>query len=262
MKKQSFEINAITDIGKIRKNNEDNFFVNDFFISYAQANSGASYQKELDEPFIAGISDGMGGESCGEEASFITASSFCECFRNFQNTLSDGYIKECIKEINQSICLQKPKSGTTLAMIYVYGKKITAVSIGDSRIYIYSKGQLKQISKDHTLAQMQIDAGLITPEQARESKLRYGLTQFLGIPPEEMSLEPDFNVLDDINSEDIILVCSDGLTDMVDDKPIENILSENTSVKNKTEKLINMALNNGGKDNVTVMTIQYKEIKK
>lgn len=260
MKKSSFEINAITNMGKVRKNNEDNFFVNDFFLSYAQANSGTSYQKEIDIPFVAGISDGMGGESFGEEAAFITASNFYKCFEKFHKPLCNDDIKVCIREINQTICKQKPRSGATLAMIYTYDKKITAVSIGDSRIYIYTKGRLKQISKDHSLAQMQVDAGLITREQARESNLRFGLTQFLGIPPEEMRLEPDFKVLDDIKSEDIILICSDGLTDMVDDNMIKNILSEKISVKNKAEKLINTALNNGGKDNVTVMTIQYKEI--
>lgn len=76
MKEQSFEINAITNTGKVRKNNEDNFFVNDFFLSYAQTNSGAGYQEETDLPFVAGICDGMGGESSGEEAAFIAASNF------------------------------------------------------------------------------------------------------------------------------------------------------------------------------------------
>lgn len=256
MKKSSFEINAITNMGKVRKNNEDNFFVNDFFLSYAQANSGAIYQKEIDIPFVAGISDGMGGESFGEEAAFITSSNFYKCFEKFRKPLCNDDIKLCIKEVNQIICNQKPKSGATLAMIYTYDKKITAVSIGDSRIYLYSKGKLKQISKDHTLAQMQVDAGLITQKQAKESNLCHGLTQFLGIPSDEMSLDPDFNVLDGLDSEDIVLICSDGLTDMVDDGRIEAILSENISVKNKTEKLIKAALDNGGKDNVTVITIK------
>ncbi len=256
MKKQSFEINAITNMGKVRKNNEDNFFVNDFFLSYAQTNSGTSYQNEIDIPFVAGISDGMGGESFGEEAAFVTASSFYKCSEKLHKPLCNDDIKSCIKEINQTICDKKSKSGATLAMIYTHNQKITAVSIGDSRIYLYSKGILKQISKDHTLAQMQVDAGLITSEQAKESHLRHGLTQFLGIPSDEMSIEPDFNILDRINPEDIILICSDGLTDMVDDNQIEAILSEKVSVKNKTEKLIKTALDNGGKDNVTVMTIK------
>lgn len=73
----------------------------------------------------------------------------------------------CIEEINQIICTQKPKSGATMAMIYVYDEKITAVSIGESRIYLYSKGELIQISKDHTLAQIQVDAGLITQQQEK-----------------------------------------------------------------------------------------------
>lgn len=243
-------------MGKVRKNNEDNFFVNDFFLSYAQTNSGANYQKEIDIPFVAGISDGMGGESFGEEAAFITASNFYKCFEKFRKPLCNDDIKLCIKGINQIICNQKPKSGATLATVYIHDKKITAVSIGDSRIYLYSKGKLKQISKDYTLAQMQVDAGLITQKQAKESNLRHGLTQFLGIPSDEMSLDPDFNVLDRIDSEDIILICSDGLSDMVDDDQIEAVLSEKVSVKSKTEKLIKTALDNGGKDNVTVMTIK------
>lgn len=74
-----------------------------------------------------------------------------------------------------------------------------------------------------------------------------------------MRIEPDFNILDNTNFDDIILICSDGLTDMVEDNQIKKILSEKTSIKTKNQKLKNTALNNGGKDNVTVMTIQYKE---
>ena len=103
---------------------------------------------------------------------------------------------------------------------------------------------------------MQVEAGLITQKHAKESNLRHALTQFLGIPSDEMLLDPNFNVLDRLDSEDIVLICSDGLTDMVEDNQIESILSEKASVKSKTEKLIKTALDNGGKDNVTVMTIK------
>lgn len=258
MKKQSYEINAVTDKGNVRKNNEDNFFVNDFFLSYAQSDSGADYHNETAVPFVAGISDGMGGENFGEEAAFITASSIYKCLRQFKNPLSIDDIRACIEKINRRICNQTPDSGATLAMIYVYDQKITAVSVGDSRIYLYSEGRLKQISKDHTLAQLQVEAGLITSEQAKKSKLRHGLTQFLGIPHNEMIIDPDFYILDRTKADDIILICSDGLTDMVDDSQIEAVLSEKISLERKTEKLIETALKNGGKDNVTVMTVKAR----
>lgn len=256
MKNNIFEINAITDKGKTRKNNEDNFFVNDYFLSYSQSDSGACFHEETAAPFVAGISDGMGGEKSGEEAAFIAASSFYKNCRQFGHPLSTDNIRQCIDEINRTICICKPKSGATLVMLYACGEKITAVSVGDSRIYRYSNGRLSQISTDHTIAQMQVDMHLITKEQAKESQLRHSLTQFLGIPPEEMILEPDFSVIDITDSEDIFLLCSDGLTEMVDDGQIEKILSADAPLKIRTENLVKAALDNGGKDNITVMTIK------
>ncbi len=167
MKNQKFEINAAANVGKIRNHNKDNFFINNFSLTFEQANNGYSFDKAVATPFVAGISDGMGGEKLGEEASAIISSCLYEFINKYQSPLSNSGIKECIKKINDKVCNDAPKSGATLAMIYVYDQKITAVSIGDSRIYIYSNNKLKQISKDHTLAQFQVDAGILTPEAAK-----------------------------------------------------------------------------------------------
>lgn len=256
MKKHLFEINAITCTGNVRKNNEDNFFVNGYYLSPDRANSGTVYFKKTCDPFVAGICDGMGGARFGERAALIAASNFYNCIQRFENPLRSEGIIECVADVSRLVFEQLPNSGTTFAAVYAFNNRLTAVNVGDSRIYIFSNGKLKQVSKDHTLAQIQIDAGLLTRDQARESNLRYGLTQYLGMNSDEMIFAPNIYILNRIGPEDFILICSDGLTDFVDDGRIEKILSENVSLKNKTEMLIKAALNNNGQDNVTVMTIK------
>lgn len=261
MSRQLFEISAATSVGKVRENNEDNFFVNDFYLSPFEANSGAHYRKIEQAPFLAGVSDGMGGENQGEEAAFIVASSFARFRQDFPVPMKNTDIKEFIKRTNREICIEKPDAGATIAMVYADDKQVKAVSVGDSRIYLYSKGKLRQISKDHTLAQMYIDSGLLTPEQAKKSNLHKGLMQYLGTPSDKTPITPDFYAMDMLLPEDILLLCSDGLTDMLEDSEIEKVLKKKISVSEMVEELEKMALSNGGRDNVTVMIIKALEVK-
>jgi len=253
LKRKTYEICAATDKGKVRKTNEDNFFVNDFFLSFAQANLGCSYKAETAEPFFVGISDGMGGERCGEEASFASVSGCAEAFRrNKYRCLTD--IKECINKINANICTGNQHAGATLAAVSVDNGKVIASSIGDSRIYSVSNGKLRQVSRDHTVAQLHVEAGLMTKDEARDSKFSHGLTQYLGIPQEEMTISADFFEFE-LNDGDALLLCSDGLSHMISDSEIEDILKNGNAEENVCD-LVERALENGGKDNVTVMVIK------
>ena len=253
------EISAITNKGNGRKHNEDNFFLNDFFLSFSQADKGASMSKKLCSPVVAGVCDGMGGEKAGEEASLLVVSSLFKCISKRKASEDSEKIRESIKEINGKVCETIPGSGATLAMVYANSKKITAASIGDSRIYLYSHGKLKQLTTDHTLAQMQVESGLMDREQAKNSKLRHVLTQHIGIPPEEMVIEPDIFEIEPVSDGDIVIVCSDGLTDAVDEIKIKDILSEYPCTSSATEQLVNCALDNSGKDNMTVMAIKVNK---
>ena len=143
--------------------------------------------------------------------------------------------------------------GTTLAAIYVVKGKILCTNIGDTRIYHYSKGVLEQISFDHTHAQTIVDAGGAAQNDIGRIPDAKRLTKHLGVFPEEATLSPNISVIDDVDNGDIILLCSDGLTDMLSDEDITAILSTGESSQDVASKLIRTALERGGKDNVTVM---------
>lgn len=250
------EISAITNKGSYRKHNQDNFFINDSFLSFSQADNGTTLNKIPAFPVVAGISDGMGGENAGEEASLIVASNIFKCILKSNIYNISEKLRKCIKEINKKVCENVPGSGATLAMIYADGKKITAASIGDSRIYLYKNGILRQMSTDHTLAQMQAEAGLMSKEQAKESKLRHVLTQHIGISPLEMVIDPDVFEIENFSSDDAILICSDGFTDSAEEKDVENIFSLNCNASSAAAKLMAFALSKEKKDNITVMVIK------
>lgn len=252
MNNRIFEIRVETNVGNIRKNNEDNFFVNSFSLSTEQANRGYRFVDSVILPFAAGISDGMGGKKQGEKASAIVAENLYKFINEYQTPLSNCNIRDCIKKVNDEVCNHAPKSGATLAMIYATGRKLVAVSIGDSRIFLFSSSKLRQINRDHTLAQLQVDVGLLSPDAAKRSKLRHCLTQYIGIPNEEMLIQADFYDLGNLKKGDWLLICSDGLYETVEEKEIETILSR--SAEPATD-LMNAALKKGSIDNITVMTI-------
>ena len=137
-----------------------------------------------------------------------------------------------------------------------YGKvfelKKNSFGVGDSRIYMMRSGMLQQISKDHTIVQQMVDSGAITKEEARTHKRRHILSQNIGIFPDELIIEPHFAEPIELKEGDVFPLCSDGLTDMVSDDAIRTILANNEDA----EGLVAAALENGGRDNVTVIVIK------
>lgn len=226
-----------SNIGKCRKINQDNYVCSGRF---------AELDDKLTYPFtgsfsscgeILGVFDGMGGEMCGEQAAYIAAKEAAQT--QIVASPSETLYKFC-KKANDMICDYANENriasmGTTAAILAFDRHGITLCNIGDSKIFRYSGGILKQISKDHL------------------SKSAYGakpqLFQNLGIPAPEMIIEPYF-ASGKYNDGDIYLICSDGLTDMLTCEEIADILRE----KNFDEAphiLLEKALENGGKDNIT-----------
>ena len=124
--------------------------------------------------------------------------------------------------------------------------------VGDSRTYQFRDGELTQVTRDHSLVQDQLDKGQITEEEARNHKYRNVIHRAVGT---DETLVVDL-IMSKCKEGDIYLLCSDGLTDMVDDDSIKNILSQSCSVEDKTNRLINLALSAGGRDNVTIILCQ------
>ncbi len=251
-----FECCFSTDVGNVRKNNEDNFYLNG---AYKRAAEDLNYKKE---DFIYGtgvfaVCDGMGGEEHGEKASLFAV----ETLKEFEERDMNEAINEYINTANEKICdliteNNGTRSGTTLALIYMKDGYANCYNIGDSRIYLIRDKGMMQISEDHTRCNQMIKMGILTKEQALTHKDRHVLTQHMGIFPDELIIQAHKAGPMKLQNGDMFLICSDGLTDMLSDTEITRHLSLSRSAKDCTDALVNAALKKGGKDNVTVGVIK------
>jgi protein phosphatase len=247
------EISTATDSGMVRSHNEDSIVVD--------ASSG----------FVI-LADGMGGYNAGEVASGIAtailSTSLKQILENAElgriepesgETLAVRILREQIAGANASI-YQAAKSqpqyagmGTTLVIGLFYDGHLSVAHLGDSRLYRLRQDEFKQITRDHSLLQEQIDSGMITEEMARFSQNRNLVTRALGIDPE---VEPEIHTYE-AEVADIYLLCSDGLSDMVDDDEIELTLSSlQANLPLASQQLVQMANDNGGRDNVSVILVR------
>jgi len=247
--------------GKIRENNEDNFYWNGKIRADVNENQVCYHGTEAMGMVLAAVCDGMGGEAQGELASLIAVRALkpCPVDQVRETALA------CIRKANANICSEIEKNngkrmGTTLAALYIEEDKAVCCNVGDSRVYRMHDGKLEQLSVDHNRVSQLVAMGVLTPEEAKTHKSRHVLTQYLGIFENEMVIEPAFTEEICLNDGDAFLLCSDGLTDMVTDREITEILNQG-SPEEQAERLVNLALEHGGRDNVTVIVCQAEEEK-
>jgi protein phosphatase len=232
-----------TDKGKTRKNNEDAFLVEDRLKLFA-------------------VADGIGGHQGGEVASRMAVETLRETVSNkaASGNPDAGAIVSALKrgfELGNSGIIDAASDnpalngmGTTLTALFLTEGFAHLAHIGDSRAYLLREERLEQVSEDHGVVAEQVRAGLITPEQARKSPYRHVITRALGIDRE---IQVDQRAIR-TRENDIFLLCSDGLTEMVEDHEIARILRDSPSAA--AEKLINAANNRGGVDNITVVVLK------
>ena len=237
-------------IGNVRNVNQDNFICNGSYMKTDDTEIKFPLSGEIfsNDSKIFGIFDGMGGEECGEVAALIAAETAAK-FKIKEEPIKQ--MRDFCKIANRNICDYAQDNsvssmGTTAAML-VFGKKeIVLCNIGDSKVFLFSEKKIEQISRDH-----------ITP-------VPYGkkpaLLQNLGIPETQMIIEPYIS-RGEYRDGDRYLICSDGLTDMVPIEQIEEIVEKNT-LEEATQRLLNEALENGGRDNITVMVFEIKQCKR
>ncbi|MEO6624388.1 MAG: Stp1/IreP family PP2C-type Ser/Thr phosphatase, partial [Burkholderiaceae bacterium] len=212
------------------------------------------------------LADGMGGYNAGEIASgMATAFIKSEMTRWLSEVGRHAKAKEirraleiCVDNANRSIFNASDSNpqysgmGTTLVVGVFHGNTLVLGHIGDSRCYRLRNGELVQITKDHSLLQEQIDAGLITQEQAASSSIKNLVTRALGVE-DAVALDVTEHV---VESGDNYLMCSDGLSDMVDDGEIASILGGESPLEQKADSLIVAANEHGGRDNISVLLVQ------
>jgi protein phosphatase len=240
---------SYTDIGKVRENNEDYHIVIPF---------------EEHNEFAAAVADGMGGHLYGEIASKTAIDTF-------EKKIRDRRFKNCynIKDYLYNICKLSNKEilefskkhnvlsgmGTTLDAIYIKDDKIHIIHIGDSRIYTISGDNIKMVTKDHSYVQQLLDKGDITFDEFKNHPNKNVITKALGIAE---TPEPDiFEIQLDFCG--YLLLCSDGLTNMLDDTNILNIINQDTDLDTKTKNLAEKANENGGTDNITIVLIKTEK---
>jgi serine/threonine protein phosphatase PrpC len=243
----NYEFCIRTDPGLARENNEDSV--------------------TFDEPTrLAILADGMGGYNAGEIASGM-ATTFIkselgrwlsQAGRQANGREVRRAMEICVDNANRSIFNaansnpQYSGMGTTLVVGVFQDGRLLLGHIGDSRCYRLRAGELAQITKDHSLLQEQMDAGLITPEQAAVSTNKNLVTRALGVE-DAVLLEVNEHR---VEPGDIYLMCSDGLSDMVDDAGIARILQGDGSLEDKVVRLVDAANGNGGRDNISVLLAQ------
>ena len=237
---------AGTDIGKAREMNQDYYYVS----------------RNSDEVKLCVLADGMGGYTGGEVASKLAVMSVKNyIYNNYAKTkLETDEIINLLKDATQyanMIVYEKTREiefleemGTTLEVVLMVENKIYISHIGDSRIYKIRNNKIKQITKDHSYVEKLINDGTITRDEAKTHPQKNMLTKALGCTA---FVEPDL-LIEKIQENDVILICSDGLTNMVSEQEIVKIIKQNPETPNK--KLIEAANNAGGSDNITVIVIK------
>lgn len=233
-----------TDIGCKRSNNEDQYVINPEF-------------------YFCAAADGMGGAAAGEIASSIFVDTASEILTNkFSRTENEVifHVKKVFITVNETMLTHVEKNpdhegmGCTAELLTFHDTGFILGHVGDSRTYLLRKGQLKQITKDHTLVQQQVDTGIIPPRNVKNHPLRNIILRAVG-QKKELTLDV---LRGNIFPGDIFLLCSDGLTDMIDDEQIKDVLNSSRDITDKVANLIEHSKTAGGHDNITAVLALVK----
>lgn len=258
-----YEAYALTDIGMVRTNNEDNFFCNGIYKKDVFM-PGYVFEEKGDAGKLSvfAVFDGMGGADCGELASLTAAETLNRYFAEItaKERIFSG--EEAILYMNAAVCVEMEKRqadmGSTAVVLSVQAGFVQVANVGDSRAYLYRDNVLEQISVDHTergsLQRLRREFGLMQEEDGIPD-MKNVLTQHLGVSEEDFILEPYISGMSSLYEGDIYLLCSDGLSGMVSDESIQEVLENSCNTTQKAQQLREMALSVGGKDNITLLLL-------
>ncbi len=251
-----------SDVGKVRKNNEDNFYCNGIYMTEAEREKPFFMSGIAEAPCIFAVCDGMGGEDCGELASFLTVKTLAEhsdkILRGDYEAV-EAFVKDANKKLIDIMNAQNIQTGTTLAMATVSKNYFTLYNLGDSRIYRLNGETLILSTDDHTVTYDMIRAGQLDPRKAKTHPYRNYLTRFVGCGEDENNIAPDVMGLLDVNENKRILICSDGLTDMLNHSELASIMKCYSEVSDTVNALVDAALFKGGIDNVTCIVLEVND---
>jgi serine/threonine protein phosphatase PrpC len=243
--KLNWEVGAGTETGYVRKENQDR-------MSWASVPRGQLYI----------VADGMGGHAGGAQAAELTVQGLEQYLATASEDVRiEDAIRDAFEKTNKDVYDKAHAGdpategmGSTAVILLIFGQIAKIAHVGDSRAYLYRDGKLRLLTKDHTQVQRMVDAGMLTPEAARNHPFASMLERAIGHRP---------TVAMDIGSDlvlkegDGILLCSDGLSGYADDQEIEAAMNDSSTPQETVNRLINLALQKGGEDNVTVQFVKY-----
>ncbi|MFP6581258.1 MAG: Stp1/IreP family PP2C-type Ser/Thr phosphatase [Candidatus Hydrogenedentota bacterium] len=244
----TFQVHLLSDIGRKREHNEDSCVL-------CVPNDDDLRQRL---GMVVAVADGMGGASAGEHASHLALTSFISQYYGAQKGTSIPVaLESAIKQANQTVFQEASDNpeydgmGTTLSSLVLHGDNAYVGQVGDSRVYKQKPGQeLIQITQDHSLVWEQLQAGIISEEEAKNHSMRNLITRAVGIKPD---VEVDLFSMK-ISGGDVLLICSDGLSGLIDDPVIHDGINRD-SLQATNRVLVGKALDAGGTDNVTIATV-------
>lgn len=253
------KFSARSDVGNVRTNNEDNLYCGGTIMTVSSRERPFFLNGFSNAPCIFAVFDGMGGEDCGELASLTAAEMLCEHSERIMKGSFEDVIRFAHEANKKLLAIMRERfiqTGTTLALISAGKNSFAAYNLGDSRIYRLNGDNLVRISDDHTLTEDKVRMGLITPQQALKDRDRNVLTRCLGMD-NTFEVSPDFYGPFDFAENSRALICSDGLTDMLTHKEIAEIMRKDESADVIVNELVDSALDNGGRDNVTCIVLEF-----
>ena len=236
---------AVTDVGRTRDTNQDYFY-------YSSEPVG-------NLPNLYLVADGMGGHKAGDLASRFTIENvvrLVESYKDYRDPVT--ILAKAINEVNGMLIEKSKESedyegmGTTLVAATIDGDVLKVANVGDSRLYIIGTDGIRQITRDHSLVAEMVRIGEVGAKEAREHPDKNIITRAVGAGEE---VEADFFEVE-LKKDDHILICTDGLTNMVEDEEICSIILRDASIEERAGLLVKTANDNGGKDNITVMIIE------
>jgi serine/threonine protein phosphatase PrpC len=267
-------VSGLSHVGRVRRNNEDHFLVArigrflETLVTSLPPGEVPQHAEESGHVMI--VADGMGGHAAGEVASRMALSGLMKIvlampdwiFRLDKSVSEDASqrSRHRFERVNELLIEQGKQTrelqgmGTTLTAARTMGRDLQIAHVGDSRVYLLRDSRLHCLTRDHTYTQLLVDSGLLSKEDAAHSSARHVLVNALGGSDEDVEVDVDQLQL---TSGDRLLLCSDGLTDLVEDDAIQEVLVENAESSAACRRLIDLALANGGRDNVTVVVASF-----
>lgn len=237
---------GMTDIGKRRKVNQDYLFFSDEPVGCF--------------PNLYIVADGMGGHRAGDKASSYSVTRFVELAKNARKELPFLSMERLLNQVNAELFNMSRREeeyagmGTTFVAATVVDNVVYVMNVGDSRLYYYD-GTLKQVTMDHSLVEELVRAGELDRAESRNHPQKNIITKAVGVAD---TVSPDFFMLD-ITEGQRILLCSDGLSNMVDDEKLEEIMAEPGEIDELAKKCVDEALFYGGLDNIAVVIAQCED---